>query len=170
MQRTIPIVAIRGSVIFPHTDSILSFGRSKSIDAVNAAFQDDRIVAIFNQKDPNTTEPKISDLYEIGTIATVSQMMSTDNEIHAMTKGQARVHLDEVLAEEPYFIGRVSEVIETDMQTDVVDALANQLLESFKKPVNLGKGVEITTVMKILSGQIAPIELERIFKIGRAHV
>ena len=159
MQRTIPIVAIRGSVIFPHTDSILSFGRSKSIDAVNAAFQDDRIVAIFNQKDPNTTEPKISDLYEIGTIATVSQMMSTDNEIHAMIKGQARVHLDEVLAEEPYFIGRVSEVIETDMQTDVVDALANQLLESFKKAVNLGKGVEITTVMKILSGQIAPIEL-----------
>src|SRR5260221_91411 len=69
MQRTIPIVAIRGSVIFPHTDSILSFGRSKSIDTVNAAFQDDRIVAIFNQKDPNTTEPKISDLYAIETIS-----------------------------------------------------------------------------------------------------
>src|SRR5260221_3879990 len=159
MQRTIPIVAIRGSVIFPHTDSILSFGRSKSIDAVNAAFQDDRMVAIFNQKDPNTTDPRVTDLYEVGTIATVSQMMSTDNEIHAMIKGQARVHLDEVLAEEPYFIGRVSEVIETDVNNDGVTALANQLLESFKKAVNLGKGVEITTVMKILSGQIATIEL-----------
>src|SRR5258708_35796692 len=115
MQRTIPIVAIRGSVIFPHTDSILSFGRSKSIDAVNAAFQDDRIVAIFNQKDPNATDPKVSDLYEMGTIATVSQMMSTDNEIHAIIKGQARVHLDALLAESTYFICSVIEVIEVEV-------------------------------------------------------
>jgi ATP-dependent Lon protease len=158
-QRTIPIVAIRGSVVFPHTDSILSFGRPKSIDAVNAAFQDDKIIAIFNQKDPNITDPNISDLYEIGTIATVSQMMSADDEVHAMIKGQARVRLDEVLAEEPYFIGRVSEIVETDIKTDEVVVLSNQLLESFKKAVNLGKAVEITTVMKILSGNIEPIEL-----------
>ena len=84
MQRTVPIVAIRGSVVFPHTDTIISFGRNKSIDAVNAAFQDDKIIAIFNQKDVNTDDPAVSDLYEIGTIATVSQMMSTDNEIHAI--------------------------------------------------------------------------------------
>jgi ATP-dependent Lon protease len=159
MNRTVPIVAIRGSVVFPHTDSILSFGRPKSIDAVNASFQDDKIIAIFNQKDPNNTNPTISDLYEIGTIATVSQMMSTDDEVHAMIKGQARVHLDEILAEEPYFIGRVSEVVETEVKTDEVVALANQLLDSFKKAVNLGKGVEITTVMRILSGQIEPNEL-----------
>lgn len=159
IQRTVPIVAIRGSVIFPHTDSILSFGRSKSIEAVNASFQDDKIIAVFNQKDSNTVDPKVSDLYEIGTIATVSQMMSTDDEIHAMIKGQARVHLDQILAEEPYFIGKVSEITETEVKTDEVVALANQLLESFKKAVNLGKGVEITTVMKILSGQIEPVEL-----------
>ncbi len=159
IQRTVPIVAIRGSVIFPHTDSILSFGRPKSIDAVNASFQDDKIIAVFSQKDPNLTDPTIADLNEFGTIATVTQMMSTDEEVHAMIKGQARVHLDEILAEEPYFIGRVSEVIETDIKSDEAIALANQLLESFKKAVNLGKGVEITTVMRILSGQIEPIEL-----------
>jgi ATP-dependent Lon protease len=159
VQRTIPIVAIRGTVVFPHTDSILSFGRNKSIEAVNAAFQDDKIVAIFNQKDPNTTEPSAEDLYEIGTIATVSQMMSTDEEIHAMIKGQARVHLDEILAEEPYFIGKVTEVDETNVKSAEVDALSKQLFESFKKAVNLGKGVEITTVMRILSGQIEPVEM-----------
>ncbi|HSX48941.1 MAG TPA: endopeptidase La, partial [Candidatus Saccharimonadales bacterium] len=82
-----------------------------------------------------------------------------DDEVHAMIRGQARVNLDEVLAEEPYFIGKVSEVDETDSKDDEVSALANQLLELFKKAVNLGKGVEITTVMKILSGQTEPIEL-----------
>ena len=139
VQRTVPIVAIRGNVIFPHTDSILSFGRNKSIDAVNAAFQDDKIIAIFNQKDPNLVDPKISDLYEIGTIATVTQMMSTDEEIHAMIKGQVRVRLDEILAEEPYFIGKVSEIEETEVKTDEVIAMANQLLESLRKQSTLVK-------------------------------
>src|SRR5579859_4343187 len=76
-----------------------------------------------------------------------------------MIKGQARVRLDEILAEEPYFIGRVSEVDEIDVKDEEIVALASTLLESFKKAVNLGKGVEITTVMRILSGQIEPNEL-----------
>lgn len=159
IQRTVPVVAIRGSVVFPHTDTILSFGRSKSIDAINAAFQDDKVIAIFNQKDPNANDPEVQDLYEVGTIATVTQMMSTDDEIHAMIKGQARVRLDEILAEEPYFIAKVTEIDEEDVNTDEVTALASQLYDMFKKAVNLGKGVEITTVMRILSGQIAPVEL-----------
>lgn len=159
MSRTVPVVAIRGSVVFPHTDSILSFGRARSVSAVNAAFQDDRVVAIFSQKDSSDTEPEAEDLSKIGTIAVITQMMTSDGEIHAMIKGQARVMLDEILASEPYFIGRVTEIVETEVKNDEVAALANQLLELFKKAVNLGKGVEITTVMKILSGQILPIEL-----------
>ncbi len=159
MNRTVPVVAIRGSVVFPHTDSILSFGREKSVSAVNAAFQDDRVIAIFSQKDSSETEPEASDLSKIGTIAVITQMMTSDGEIHAMIKGQARVSLDEILASEPYFIGKVSEIAETEIKNDEVVALANQLLELFKRAVNMGKGVEITTVMRILSGQIEPIEL-----------
>src|SRR5258708_1363135 len=159
MNRTVPIVAVRGSVVFPHTDSILSFGRAKSVSAVNAAFQDDRVIAIFSQKDSGASEPEIEDLSQVGTIAVITQMMSSEGEIHAMIKGQARVRLEEVLASEPYFIGKVTELSETEIKDDEVIALANQLLESFKKAVNLGKGVEITTVMKILSGAIEPNEL-----------
>jgi len=59
VTRQIPIVAIRGSVVFPYTDAVLSFGRKKSVEAVNAAFQQDRIVAIFTQKDAKTTEAKM---------------------------------------------------------------------------------------------------------------
>ncbi len=159
LARTVPIVAIRGSVVFPHTDTILSFGRTKSVSAVNAAFQDDRVIAIFTQKDLNTDDPKVEDLYEIGTIATITQMMSTDGEIHAMIKGQMRVRIKESLAHEPYLIGKVVEIPEVDAKTDEVVATGNQLLELFKKAVNLGKGVEITTVMRVLSGAVEPVEL-----------
>jgi ATP-dependent Lon protease len=110
--RRVPIVAIRGSVIFPHTDSILSFGRQKSVAAVDSAFREDRVVAVFTQKDPRTQDPKEEDLYKIGTIATITQMMSTNGEIHALVRGQARIRLEEMIAHEPYLIGKVSELAE----------------------------------------------------------
>jgi ATP-dependent Lon protease len=157
--RTTPVVAIRGSVVFPHTDTILSFGRAKSVSAVNAAFQEDRVIAIFTQKDSKNPDPSIEDLCEIGTIATITQMMSTDGEIHAMVKGQARIRLVEPLASNPYIIAKVQEIPEEDSSGDEVTALANSLTEIFKKAINLGKSVEITTVMKIVSGQVDVIEL-----------
>src|SRR3989344_446161 len=109
LQRTIPVVAIRGSVVFPRTDSLLSFGRPKSLAAVNSAFQEDKVIAIFSQKDSRTSDPSDEDLYEIGTIATITQMMSTEGEIHALVRGQARIKLDEVISREPYILAKVSE-------------------------------------------------------------
>jgi len=157
--RTLPIVAVRGSVIFPHTDSILSFGRQKSINAVNASFRDNRLVVIVSQKDQKVADPSEEELYKIGTLATITQMMSTDGEIHAMVRGQSRVRLEEVVSEEPYLVGQVTEIEEKDHEGDEVKALANKLADLFKKAVNLGKGVEITTIMRILSNQTTPIDL-----------
>src|SRR4030066_2095353 len=104
VYRKIPIVAIRGSVVFPHTDAVLSFGRKKSVSAVNTAFQEDRVVGIYTQKDSRTPDPGTEDLYKIGTIATITQMMSTEGEVHAVVKGQARVKLAEISSFEPYLI------------------------------------------------------------------
>jgi len=159
ITRTVPIVAIRGTAIFPHTDSILSFGRPKSVASVNAAFQSDRVVAVFAQKNDRIANPVSTDLYEIGTLATITQMMTAEGEIHAMVRGISRVRLEEVISEEPYMIGKVNEISEEDFEGDEVKALANRLSELFKDAINLGKGVEVTTIMKVLSQQTDPIEL-----------
>src|SRR3972149_10038367 len=89
--RQVPIVPVRGSVVFPHSDTLLSFGRKKSTMAVNSAFQEDRVIAVFTQKDSKVQDPDKEDLYEIGTIATITQMMATDGEIHSLIRGQARI-------------------------------------------------------------------------------
>ena len=157
--RNVPIVAIRGSVVFPHTDTLLSFGRPKSISAINSAFQEDRVVAIFTQKDPKTTDPSEEDLYKVGTIATITQMMSTDGEVHALVRGQARIKLEEVLSHEPYLLGKIVEIAEEVDESAEVKAVANKLSELFKKAINLGKQAEIMTVMRLISGQVAPVEL-----------
>jgi ATP-dependent Lon protease len=97
--RRVPIVPIRGSVVFPHTDTLLSFGRTKSVAAVSSAFQEDKVIAVFSQKDPRTADPGKDDLYNTGTIATITQMMTTEGEIHALIRGQARITLEEVIAQ-----------------------------------------------------------------------
>ncbi len=157
--RKVPIVAIRGSVVFPYTDTILSFGRRKSVRAVNAAFQEDKVIAIFTQRDARTSRPSQRDLYEIGTIATITQMMQSDGEIHAIVKGHNRIRLDNIVTHEAYMIGKVEEIKEDRDKSPEVEVLAKKLTELFKKAVNLGKQAEIVTVMKLVSGQVEPIEL-----------
>lgn len=158
-MRTLPVVAMRGSVVFPHTDSFLSFGRNKSVLAVNSAFSDDRVIAIFNQKDPEISDPKLSDLYEVGTIATISQMMTNEDDVHALIRGTSRIKLEELVSNDPYLVARVSQIEERDYEGPEVAALAGEAAEMFRRAVNLGKGVDVPTIMRILSRQADPVEI-----------
>jgi ATP-dependent Lon protease len=158
-KRQIPIVAIRGSVVFPHTDAVLSFGRKKSVAAVNSAFQENRVMGIFTQKDARTPDPTADDLYKMGTIVTITQMMSTEGEIHAIVRGQARIKLLKMVENEPYLIGKVEEYQEAKVDVSGVEVLANKIKELFKRVINLGKQTEIMTVMKLVSGKVEPGEL-----------
>jgi ATP-dependent Lon protease len=157
--RQIPVVAIRGSVVFPHTDAVLSFGRKKSVAAINSAFQEDRVVGIFTQKDSRIPDPGVEDLYRLGTIATITQMMSTEGEIHAVVKGQARIKLIDLVSTEPHLVAKVEEVASDKGETSEIEATANKVLELFKKAINLGKQAEIMAVMRLVSGKVEPEEL-----------
>ncbi|OGM05779.1 endopeptidase La [Candidatus Woesebacteria bacterium GWB1_43_5] len=159
LLRTVPIVAIRDSVVFPHTDVPLAFGRPKSVAAVNNAFGKDRVIAIFTQKDPRTPNPKEEDFYKVGTISTITQVMSTDGEVHALVRGRARVRLERIISDDQYLLGEVRELAERDFEVSEAKALSKQLLELFKKSINFGKQAEIMTVMRLVSGQTKPIEL-----------
>jgi len=157
--RTVPAVAMRGSVVFPHTDSFLSFGRTKSVSAVNSAFTDDRVLAIFNQKEPKIASPEAKDLYTLGTLASITQMMSNEDDVHAMVRGISRIKLEEVVSTEPYFVVKVSEVAEKNTESERVEALSREVSEVFRRAVNLGKGVDVPTIMRILSNQADSVEL-----------
>jgi ATP-dependent Lon protease len=157
--RQVPVVAVRDSVVFPHTDVLLSFGRSKSVNAVSSAFSEDRVIAIFTQKDPRISDPDEKDLYKIGTIATITQMMHTDGEVHALVRGQARIELSGIISYEPYLLGKVTELSEDTSDSPEIKALASQLSELFKKAINSGKQAEVMTVMRLVSGQVSFPEL-----------
>jgi ATP-dependent Lon protease len=103
--------------------------------------------------------PDIDDLYKIGTIATITQMMQTNGEIHALIRGQARITLKKIIAYEPFLVGEVAEISMEKEDTEKAKAMGKELAEVFKKAVNLGKQVEVMTVMRLISGQVDDVEL-----------
>ncbi|MFC1649520.1 endopeptidase La [Patescibacteria group bacterium] len=159
IRRQLPIVAVRGTVVFPNTDPVLTFGRKKSVAAINAAFKGDKVIAIFSQKDIRTQNPDKKDLNQYGVIATINQMMPTEGEVHAVVRGQTRAKLHSITSGEPFLIGKVEEAKEDTVVSEEIKILSDRLAQLFKKSINLGKQAEIMTVMKLVSGQVNPNEL-----------
>lgn len=157
-MRKIPIITVRGSIVFPHADTLLSFGRPKSISAIHSAFQGDKMVAIFTQKDAKVVSPAQEEMYDTGTLAIITQMMSTEGEIHALIHGQARIRLNKLISTEPFLYGVIEEIHEEVSNTTEIEDLNTKLQELFKRAINIGKQVEVMTVMKLVSGLTDPIE------------
>ncbi|MBI4057958.1 endopeptidase La [Candidatus Microgenomates bacterium] len=159
--RTVPLVALRGSVVFPSTEAILHFGRPKSMAAVQAAFQSERLLAVFTQKDARIALPAKEDLFEVGTLVTIQEIMPTDVETHVLVTGVAKIKLLSLMQDDPYLLAKVEEVPMILTGSSDETALINHIVELFKKAINFGKAFEPTQmVMKLVSGTItSPLEV-----------
>ncbi len=157
-EKTLPIVAIREGVVFPHTETVLSFGRPGSVAAIEAAFKGEALVAFFSQKKPKLADPGKDDLYQIGTLGKVERVLRTETETHAWVKGLSRVKLESIDATVPFLVGKVIDVPEIVESSDEVSALSSNLVKSFQTALNLGKSVDVMTVMRLM-GENSPSEL-----------
>lgn len=153
-----PVVAIREGVIFPNTESILTFGRKKSVAAVNAAFQGERKVVFVSQKAERANDPAGADLYQIGTLGEIQQTLQANGDVNALVRGIRRVRIDRWVENIDYLVAEVSEIPDVIEESAEVEALAKRLTELFRKVVNLGKPVEYFTMMRLMGGQ-DPAEL-----------
>ncbi|MBI5465436.1 endopeptidase La [Candidatus Gottesmanbacteria bacterium] len=151
-EKIVPVIALRDGVVFPGTEVVLTFGRPKSLAAIEAAFSHEKLVVLVMQKGPNINEPAPEDLHKIGTLAQVERMLKTDGEINALVRGLSRVEIFEFPQLEPFLLGKVSQVPDEVEVTDEVTALCNHLTSELKKAVNLGKPVDFLVFMNIMSG------------------
>src|SRR5512138_2731528 len=93
IERTVPLVPLRDGVVFPHTEAVLTFGRPKSNAGVEAAFRTDRMIVFVSQKNPDKADPKLEDIYTVGTLCSIERVLKTDGEINALVKGMNRVKI-----------------------------------------------------------------------------
>lgn len=160
IEKTVPVVALRDTTVFPHTEIPLTFGRAKSNAALKAAFTgtSDRLLAVFTQKDSRLEDPGKDGLYTIGTLVSLQNIFETDGSITVVARGIYRVRLEEIIQTEPFLLAKVSEITEIGEEGDEINALCAHLVNQFKQAFNLGKNVDILVVMRISAG-VSPAEL-----------
>ncbi len=150
--KTLPVVPIRDGVVFPNTEMVLTFGRPKSLSAIEASNSTDRMVVLSMQKTPNVHDPQPADLHTICTLARIERLLKTDGEINALVKGLSRAEILSFEAIEPYFLAKIIEVPDEIVVSDEITALVNHITGELKKAVNIGKSVDFLSFMNIMSG------------------
>lgn len=157
-EKIVPIIPIRDGIIFPNTDSVLTFGRPKSLTALESSFQHERIVCFVLQKNSKLNDPAPDDLFEIGTLSRIERMIRTDGEINAQVRGISRVKILSYESSEPYLLAKVEELPDVVDNTPEIKALCNHLTNEFRRAMNLGKPVDFLVFMNIMS-ETSPSEL-----------
>src|SRR6266568_9222631 len=102
METILPIIPIRDGIIFPNTDSVLTFGRPKSLAALESAFRHERVVCFVLQKNSRLNDPGPDDLHSIGTLSRIERMIRSDGEINAQVRGLSRVKIVSYERQENY--------------------------------------------------------------------
>ncbi len=106
-----PILALRGLAVFPDQTVHFDVGRPKSIRALEAAMKQDQTLLLIPQKDITVDDPKLIDLYQIGTVAKVKQVLKAQGEnLRILVTGICRGKITELSQSEPYYSGIVESV------------------------------------------------------------
>ncbi len=111
---SLPLLALRGLVVFPGMKLHFDVGRRKSVEAINTAMQRGRNVFLLAQRDLVVDDPKANDLYNIGCIAKVEQVIKLNNDsMRICVEGKSRASLLEVFSEDPCLMANVSVIADT---------------------------------------------------------
>jgi ATP-dependent Lon protease len=149
---TLPVVPIREGVLFPNTESVLTFGRVISVEAVNQAKRADSMVVLLSQREPNTDIPTQEQMFEVGTLAVVERTLNTEGQLNALVRGIGRVRILKFASNRPFILAEVVKLQDTDGDGEEVKALSTHLQKEFKRAVQMGKPVEFLNFMKLMSG------------------
>jgi ATP-dependent Lon protease len=134
------LLPIRNTVLFPGVVIPITVGREKSIKLVKKAFKGDRIIGVVAQKNVDTEDPSVKDIYEVGTVAKIIKMLAQpDGNTTIIIQGKSRFKVDEMLTEDPYFKAKISSLksIFPSKKTKETKALKQSLKDSATKILRL---------------------------------
>lgn len=152
-QFSLPVIPIREGVLFPHTESVLTFGRQLSLNGIAEASKSSRnLVVLLSQKNPKISQPNPSDLYDIGTLAIIERTLKSEDSVSALVRGIGRVKVTQFLSTKPFITAQVVKLTDELEHDDELFALSAHLQKIFRQTIQLGKPVEFLNFMKLLSG------------------
>ena len=136
-----PILPLRDIVLFPHMVVPLFVGREKSVRALDSVMNENKQILLVAQKDANVDDPTADDLYKVGTLATVLQLLRLpDGTVKVLVEGNKRAKIDFVMSEEPFFEAYATPLNEKKEEvTDELNALARSVMEQFERYASLNR-------------------------------
>ena len=153
-QNLMPLLPLRDVVVYPHLVIPLFVGRAKSVRALEIASESNKQILLVAQKSANKDEPDANDLYDIGTFATVLQMLKLpDGTVKVLVEGLHRVRVSDFVETEECFLAKAEKIadpIENDSETE---ALMRTVFTQFDQYVKLNKKIppEILTSLATIN-------------------
>ncbi len=156
----IPVLTLRDVVVYPHMVIPLFVGREKSIKSLDDAMENDKQILLVAQKNAEVDEPTDEDIYQIGTLATILQLLKLpDGTLKVLVEGVERVNIQSMDTAGDYFTADINVLaVENDFDERKVDLLGRALVNLFDKYVNLNKKVP-PEILSSLSGIDEPDRL-----------
>ena len=151
-QLTLPVIPVREGVLFPSTESVLTFGRRISLQALKSVKGNGKYVVLLTQKKSSLDKPKSSDLYQLGTLAIIERTLETGESMSALVRGVGRVKVKNFIQSKPFLLADVEKIYDLFERDEELTALNNQLQKLFKQTIQMGKQVEFLNFIKLLSG------------------
>lgn len=112
----LPLIALRNMSIFPGTLVPILVGRKKSMQVIRQAEKDNKYFGVVTQRDAGIEDPKLEDLYTVGTVVEVSQIIELPSgEISAILRGRQRFTLESLTQEDPYLSGKIKLLDDTSI-------------------------------------------------------
>ncbi|MDH3665340.1 MAG: endopeptidase La [Paracoccaceae bacterium] len=139
---TYPVLPLRDIVVFPHMIVPLFVGRERSVKALEQVMKDDRQILLASQKDPGKDDPGEDDIYRVGALANVLQLLKLpDGTVKVLVEGRARAKIVRFLENDSFFEAEAEEFADTESDETTVEALSRSLIEQFERYVKLNKNV-----------------------------
>lgn len=150
--RVLPLLPLRGVLVFPYMVIHLDVGREKSISALEEAMINEREIFLATQKDAQRDNPDQDDIYRFGSIAEVKQLLKLPGgTIRVLVEGLRRGEIAEYTETEPFYKVKVIEYEEDTEKTPEISALTRNLIYQFEQYVKLSKKIAPETVIGIVT-------------------
>ena len=148
-----PVLTLRDVVVYPNMVIPLFVGRERSINALQTAMDEDKRILLVTQKDAETDEPEVDDLFDVGTLSTVLQMLKLpDGTTKVLVEGGQRVRIHDIRDDEGYFAGDAELLEEVPEDESELEATSRSLVNLFEQYLKLNRKIPpelLTTLMGI---------------------
>ena len=159
LPEELPILPLRGLVVYPMTAVPIRVGQTRSIKLVDDAVVGKRLIGLVSSKDPELTEPGPDDVYRVGTLASVHRLFKAPDEtITLIMQGLKRIRIKEFTTAEPYLMANVEPIPEVVEQTVEVEALQRSIVEIFQNLAELLPAVPNELLVMALNVE-SPLQL-----------